>query len=278
MNFRCTKPVFGKNNIIRPLLTYLKQDYYFRKSLFYNSIDMPIKDLIKSGLNFFHLDVTKNLKYDRLSKKIMSLIISNNSNCIDIGCHKGEILDLIIELAPNGKHFAFEPIPELYRNLKTNFSKVEIFPFALSDENNKTIFHYVKNAPAYSGIKKRKYAIKNPDIEKIEVDVKKLDEVIPENVNISFIKIDVEGAELGVLKGAKKLLSKNKPFIIFEFGLGASDYYNTQPEDIYNLLVTEIGLQISTLQDWLKKKNSLSSAEFEKCFNTNCEYYFIAHP
>ena len=208
----------------------------------------------------------------------MSSIISNNSNCIDVGCHKGEILNFIIELAPNGKHFAFEPIPELYNHLKSNFSDVKIFPFALSDRNGKASFNYVKNAPAYSGIKKRKYAIENPDINEIEVDVKKLDDIIPENTTISLIKIDVEGAELGVLKGAKKILSKNKPYIIFEFGLGASEFYNTQPEDIYNLLVSEVGLQISTLQDWLKKKDSLDSTEFKKCFHTNCDYYFIAHP
>lgn len=239
---------------------------------------MSIKDLIKSGLNFLHLDITKNLKYDRLSKKIMKSIINNNTNCIDIGCHKGEILDTIVKLSPNGKHFAFEPIPELYNNLVAKFSTVKTFPFALSNVNKTTTFNYVKNAPAYSGIKKRKYAIENPDIEEIEVHLKKLDEIIPENITISFIKIDVEGAELNVLKGAKKLLIKNKPYIIFEFGLGASDYYNTQPEDIYDLLVSDIGMQISTLQNWIGKKSSMNSTEFKNCFNTNSEYYFIAHP
>ena len=49
------------------------------------------------------------------------------------------------------------------------------------------------------------------------VELKKLDDVIPTDVTIDFIKIDVEGAELGVLKGAKNVLLKNKPIIIFEF-------------------------------------------------------------
>ncbi|MCO6498938.1 MAG: FkbM family methyltransferase [Vicingus serpentipes] len=208
----------------------------------------------------------------------MKQIITADSNCIDIGCHKGEILAHIIELAPQGKHFAFEPIPALYKNLKSTYSSVNVLPYALSDENKTSSFQYVKNAPAYSGIKKRKYAIEDPDIEEIDVELKKLDEVIPEDVPVSFIKIDVEGAEYSVLKGAKNLLIKNKPVVIFEFGLGASDYYNTHPSDIYNLLVTEIGLKISTLQNFLKNKKNLSSQEFEACFNSNCEYYFIAHP
>ena len=239
---------------------------------------MALKNIIKSSLNFLHLDVTKNLKYDRLTKKIMEKVIKADSNCIDVGCHKGEILQIIHHLAPKGKHFAFEPIPLFYNQLKINFNTIEIYPYALADENKTTTFQYVKNAPAYSGIKKRKYAIGNPEIEEIEVEVKKLDDVIPNDVNIDFMKIDVEGAEFGVLKGAKNLLVKNKPYIIFEFGLGASDYYDTKPNDVYHLLVSEIGLNISSLGNWLKKKESLTSKEFEECFNSNCEYYFIAHP
>lgn len=269
--------VFGKNNIIQPLLTYLTQDYYFRVSLFSEPISMDFKNLIKSILNFLHIDVTKNLKYDRLTKEIMKKTIKTDSNCIDIGCHKGEILESIIDLAPKGTHYAFEPIPSLYNNLKATFKNVNIYPFALAEENKTTTFNYVKNAPAYSGIKKRKYAIQNPDIEEINVEVRRLDEIITKDTKIDFVKIDVEGAELGVLKGAKELFKSNKPYIIFEFGLGASDYYNTTPNDIYTLIVDEIGLKISTLDAWLKKNEAMSSKKFEDCFNSSYEYYFIAH-
>lgn len=71
-----------------------------------------IKDTIRKGLNALHLDLTKNLKYDRLTKEVIARSLKNNSNAIDAGCHKGEILDLILKHAPNGKHFAFEPIPD----------------------------------------------------------------------------------------------------------------------------------------------------------------------
>ena len=118
----------------------------------------------------------------------------------------------IVSYAPNAKHFGFEPIPSLYDLLLTKYSEnVEILPFALSDENGKTKFQFVKNAPAYSGILQRKYDVKVPDIQEIEVELKKLDDVIPSNLKIDFIKIDVEGAEFGVLKGAKNILKKSKP-------------------------------------------------------------------
>lgn len=238
---------------------------------------MHYKDLIRSVLMFLHLDLTKNLEYDRLTKKIMSQTIKPTSNCIDVGCHKGEILDIILKLAPNGKHFAFEPIPILYENLSRKYaSKVSMYPYALADNEGTTTFQFVKNAPAYSGIKKRKYDIDDPEIEEINVELKKLDDVIPNDIAINFIKIDVEGAELGVLKGAKDVLLKNRPIIIFEFGLGASDFYNTKPSDIYNLLVDEIGLQIFTLKGWLDNDAALSAEGLEKLFSTQKEYYFIA--
>jgi len=104
-----------------------------------------------------------------------------------------------------------------------------------------------------------------------------LDEVIPLDIKIDFIKIDVEGAELGVLKGATRLLKKYLPIVIFEFGLGASDFYGTKPADMFNLLTKEVGLKISLLKSFIKNSDSLSLKEFEQYFNDNNEYYFIAH-
>lgn len=229
-------------------------------------------------LNFLHLDLTKNLKYDRLTVKIMKKVIKENSNCIDIGCHKGEILTKILELSPEGCHFAFEPIPLFYNNLVKQFNhSVTIFPFALSNNEGSTTFQFVKNAPAYSGIRKRKYAIENPDIEEIKVELKKLDDVIPNDIKIDFIKIDVEGAEFDVLKGAKETIIRSKPVVIFEFGLGASDFYNSTPDDLFDYFNNELNLKISTLENWLNNTNPFKKEEFITCFNNSTEYYFIAY-
>lgn len=237
-----------------------------------------IKTLIREVLTKLKIDLTKNLKYDRLTIDIMKLVLNKNSNCIDVGCHKGEMLDLMLKYAPEGKHYAFEPIPFLYDNLRNRFSgKAEIYPYALSDKKGKTTFNYVKNAPAFSGIKKRHYDIKNPDIEKINVELYKLDDLITDDTKIDLIKIDVEGAELGVLQGAKNTISKNKPCVIFEFGLGASDYYGTKPEDIYKVLVEDCGLNIYKLQDWIKGKKPMNLEGLSKAYNQEGEYYFIAY-
>jgi len=238
---------------------------------------MTIKHIIKQILIGLHLDLTKNLKYDRLTGLILKKHLKKNSNCIDIGCHKGEILDLMLKYSPEGNHYAFEPIPHYFKELENKFNnKANIFPYALSDKSGETSFQFVKNAPAYSGIKKRRYDISNPEIEEIKVELKTLDEIIPSNEKIHLIKIDVEGAEFGVLKGAKNLLKSNKPIVIFECGMGASDYYGTKPKDIFNYISNEIGLKIFTLKSFFDGKAALSEDEFENHFNTNSEYYFIA--
>ncbi len=160
-----------------------------------------IKSFIRKILTVCRIDLTKNLKYDRLTINIMKIILEKDSNCIDVGCHKGEMLDLMLKFSPDGAHHGFEPIPVLFDKLNDKYSKkAKILPQALSDEKGSTTFNYVKNAPAYSGIKKRHYDIKNPDIEQINVDLDKLDNLIDEGFKVDLIKIDVEGAELGVLK------------------------------------------------------------------------------
>lgn len=239
---------------------------------------MILKDTLRLVLNFLHLDLTKNLEYDRLTKSIMKKVIQKDSNCIDIGCHKGEILQSIIKLAPEGKHFAFEPIPYLHEQLKVKFDgQAAIFSCALSDNSGETTFNLVKNAPAYSGINKRKYAVENPEIEEIQVELKQLDEVIPADTKIDFIKIDVEGGEFDVLKGAKNLLKTHHPLIVFECGIGASEFYGTNPSELFQFL-TDLNYKISTLRAYTQQEDSMTISEFEHAFKNNTDYYFIAYP
>jgi FkbM family methyltransferase len=238
---------------------------------------MIVKKVAKVILTKLHLDLTNNIKYDRLTEMIMKIIIQKDSNCIDIGCHTGEILDNILKLAPEGQHFAFEPIPNLFASLQKKYAgKAAVFPFALANENGHTTFNFVRNAPAYSGIRQRKYAIGNPDIEVIQVEKKKLDAVVSPEVQIDFIKIDVEGAEFEVLKGAQRILKDSKPTILFECGLGGSDFYGVKPQILYDFMVKEKQYNIYTLNDWLKKKAPLSLALFKENYDLNKEYYFIA--
>jgi len=240
-----------------------------------------IKKIIKDILFILHLDITRNQQYDRQTLLLLKSILKPDSNCIDIGCHKGEIMDLILKFSPQGNHFGFEPIPFLFQNLKTKYQTnphIKLFDCALSEETGNTTFNYVVNAPAYSGIKQRHYDRKDAKVEIINVKLEKLDDIISPQTKIHLMKIDTEGAEYLVLKGAKDTIIRNKPFIIFECGLGASDYYGTKPEEIFLFLTLVCGLKISLLNSWLNNKPALTIDAFLKEYNESTNYYFLAHP
>jgi FkbM family methyltransferase len=201
-----------------------------------------------------------------------------DSNCIDIGCHQGSFLHEMLRFAPEGHHYAFEPIPNLYQELVKHFPKVEIYDIALSNNKAETSFQFVTSNPGYSGLKRRKYDRSDEVIEQITVKTDLLDSIIPENVPISFIKMDVEGGELGVFQGAVKTIGKNRPLIVFEHGLGAADFYKTTPDQVYDLLTNTCSLHVSLMSDWLADKNPLERQEFRDHFYTQGNYYFLAHP
>lgn len=240
---------------------------------------MPLKKIIKDLLVLLNLPVTKNLQYDRYTLEILRKILKPHSNCVDIGCHKGEILDTILKFSPDGRHFAFEPIPYLFEWLKEKYKtkNITLFSLALFDFKGKTSFHHVINDPAYSGIRRREYATKDVEIDEMTVETDLLDNIIPRDEVIDFIKIDVEGAEYGVLKGSLNTMKRCKPTVIFEFGLGAADYYETKPEILFLLITKECEMQVSTLYNFLKGRQSLSMDQFCELYQSGKEYYFVAH-
>jgi len=245
---------------------------YSRKSI----LNFLQKKLKRSQPSIENYVFDLNTKYDLQTFKIINELLRGDSNAIDIGAHKGQILKKIIEASPNGTHFAFEPLPELSQNLHKQYkNSTTVFPFALSDFDGVSNFNYVITNPAYSGLIKRKYDRPEMDTT-IQVPVRKLDNVIPKDVPIHFIKIDVEGGEYAVLKGASELLKKWKPVMIYEQGLGGSDINGTGPEEFYDFLCS-FGYHISLMEYYLLKKEPLSKEEYAQQFRKGYNYYFIAY-
>ena len=217
-----------------------------------------------------------NTKYDRETIAVMKRCLSEDSNCVDVGCHRGSILREIVRLAPKGIHYAFEPLPGFYRRLVVSHPNVNIYNLALSDVAQETLFQHVITSPALSSLRPRRYD-PGEQIEQIKVRTDLLDNIVPREVPIHFIKIDVEGSELQVLRGAVETIRKNKPVIVFEHGLGGSDYYGTTPEDVYDLLVKDCGLLVSLMERWLKNEMPLGREEFRNQYYQLVNFYYIAY-
>ena len=65
--------------------------------------------------------------------------------------------------------------------------------------------------------------VSNQNIGTTEISIKKLDDVIPHNRQVSLIHLDVEGYEEKVLKGASDLIEKYKPLVILEVSKNIED-------------------------------------------------------
>ena len=237
--------------------------------------------ILKRTVKRLPIAFTQNQRYDAQTVAIIKKICGKNSNCIDVGTHRGEILDAFLKAAPGGTHFGFEPIPSFYGALQRKYASVhnvKLYDYALSDTVGTAEFNYVTTNPAYSGLKKRSYDRKGERDEKIIVRTALLDEVVlPFDIPIDLIKIDVEGGELAVLQGAHKLIEKYKPVIIFEAGIGGSDVYGTTPESLYAYFAY-FNYRISLMTDYLKSKPALSAEGFKTQFIGRLNYYFVAHP
>lgn len=212
----------------------------------------------------------------------MERVLERTSTCIDVGCHLGTVLDEMLRLAPDGEHYAFEPLPDLFRALAVKYGgqeNVHLFEAALGDSPGRVSFQHVVTNPAYSGLRVRRYDRPNEEVLEISVRVLRLDEVLPKNLPVRFIKIDVEGAELQVMRGAQAVLRRWRPYVVFEHGLGAADHYGTRPEAVFDLL-TDCGLRLSLMKDWIDSggKDSFSCKQFVEEFEICRNYYFLAHP
>lgn len=219
-----------------------------------------------------------NYIYDKQAHKIMSRVLKKDSNCIDIGANEGTILRDMLKLAPRGDHIAVEPIPELADQLTERYPNVEVHQCALSNEVGTSTFQMVTNNPGYSGLRRRHYDFGEPVIKEITVKTETMDDVYPDGRPLDFVKIDVEGAEYLVLEGGKETLKRWHPYIVFEHGRGAAEYYGVRPEQVYDLLVDEVGLEISVMKDWLDGERPLSREDFVDQFDNVTNYYFVAHP
>ncbi len=235
-------------------------------------------DKIKTIIRSLPIPLSKNHAYDLQTIKVIKKVCKINSNCIDVGCHKGEIMDLILKNAPKGFHFGFEPLPDFYENLVVKYAQnhqIKIFDIALADQTGETSYNYVVSNPAYSGLIKRTYDRPSEVDAQIRVKTDLLDNCIDKDVKIDFIKIDVEGGEYQVLLGAKELIKSSQPIVIFEHGKGASDAYGTTPSLIFAYF-EDLNYKIYTMSAWLKSQNSFTKEEFVNEYENNRNYYFLA--
>ncbi len=134
----------------------------------------------------------------------------------DIGANKGSFLYWLARWSAPGRVVAFEPQPDLAERLarlcsRFSLDNVVVEPRAVySCSSRKTLFVPEGHQPGASLLRPAETS------KAIQVQTTSLDDYLPDTANVSAIKIDVEGAELDVLRGAERTLRRCRPLIVVE--------------------------------------------------------------
>ena len=155
---------------------------------------------------------------------------------VDIGGADGTTPKLFSKELPQSKIYVYEPLKENYsqiEQLKNQYPNLILIKKAVGSISKKAVMHKTKRITSSSllEIKTDSNSEIFADILKVneneEVSVTTLDESIPQNESISIIKIDVQGYELEVLRGATSTLTRTS-IIVLE--MNNHSYYSGAPK------------------------------------------------
>jgi FkbM family methyltransferase len=160
--------------------------------------------------------------------------LKEDSVVLDIGANIGVFSVYCANVCKNGRVYSLEPVPFVFEILSKNtknYKNCFCFKLGVGSKNEEKIIKIRSWNPGYSTIDTENIERKAEsfDIEE-KIKIVKLDDWIKENdiSKIDFIKIDVEGYELEVLKGAIETIKKFKP------ALGISIHHPKLQDEVFS--------------------------------------------
>jgi FkbM family methyltransferase len=147
---------------------------------------------------------------DITQSEIIWRLLGPGETAVDIGANIGYVSSLMAaRVGPEGRVLAFEPHPGLCQELRRNVSawegrQVEVYEAALSERAGKGSLCVPAAFEVNRGLSR--VAENAPGEAAFPIELRRLDDVCGDGSPLSLVKIDVEGHELAVLKGARRLL------------------------------------------------------------------------
>jgi len=173
----------------------------------------------------------------------MENLVTEGQTLVDIGANQGEYtLWAARKTGASGKVFSFEPLSTLFGQLEENVRINEgfeafVFPIRMGLSDQPGRLKLYSNDPYNEGVNTLFPGPgKTAFLE--EISLSTLDEEVGKlNIQkVDFIKIDVEGAELMVLKGAVETLKRFRPILFLELNETACQAAGYSSSDIFTLL------------------------------------------
>ena len=173
---------------------------------------------------------------------LIGAVVSPGDTCIDIGAQKGYFsLQMAKRVGPTGAVHSFEPDPSAQKFLeehirRNNYTNTHLHPYLLADEDGTRQFvlsSVVGWSSCFPNDLARKYAGKT-----VSVEARALDGININTSRLSFIKLDVEGAEPIAIRGMLNTLRSSDACLCMEINPGSLQAAGFSVDDLEELLLS----------------------------------------
>jgi len=182
-----------------------------------------MREVTRNGIRY-RLDISDYMQYciyfgiEIEPRHRLYGLVENGTTVIDVGTNIGETLLNFAKLNGDGRNIGFEPVPHLYEKARTNIELNDLGNIELINKglgSSEETLSFRESSENNSG---GTFLTRENGADGRSVDVVTLDDFVSKNEvkDISLIKIDVEGFEMEVLKGASQVLQDLKPMLFVE--------------------------------------------------------------
>lgn len=204
--------------------------------------------------------------------------LSGIGTFIDIGANIGWFSLHVAHNHPGMNIHAFEPGSFAHSNISKNISrnrfnqKIKLNQLVMSDRCGSEIFSTQQLGHPLNHIIRSN---NGSSLKGEEIDATTLDRYITRNEikSVEFIKCDVEGAEILVLKGAEKLLKRDQPKLLLEVNPLWTSRFDYQPEQLW-VLLQSFGYHYHVIKN---DGSKLCSNNFSNDVGEGANVYFTPH-